>query len=299
MAQSMLGPTGVPVHAAGCVLWSTNNCTPPANVTPTWDPKIDWFGMWYVDNASAAGVTYDKTIVQTLTLPQIAGGAYQFSSTAFFPIDGMGWGNTPGQTHNFGFTSVTRYWFQYMGAATLTFFGDDDVFVFVNKTLAVDLGGTHQRAQGGIMLDASNGTGFSCDFVAPGAGNASMGLAAACDPTTGTVGHTVNLGLAKGSIYEIAVFQAERHTTESNYQLTLSNFSGSKSSCKGACGDGVVTPPEKCDLGAAMNTGAYGGCNPDCTLAPYCGDGIVQAADGEQCDSTPNCGPDCRIVVIQ
>ena len=246
MAQQMLGPKGVPVHAAGCVAWSSNNCA-PGGATPTWDPTVDWFGMWYVDNAMAAGVTYDKTLVQTLTLGgQINGVAsatcgttgqpgctsYQFSSTAFFPIDGMGWGNTPGQTHNFGFTSVTRYWFQYAGAATLTFFGDDDVFVFINKTLAVDLGGTHQRAQGGITLDASNGTGFSCDFAAPGPGNVSMGLAAVCDPTVATSpGHMVNLGLTKGSVYEIAVFFAQRHTTESNFQVTLSNFSGTKSVC--------------------------------------------------------------------
>jgi len=80
--------------------------------------------------------------------------------------------------------------------------------------------------------------------------------------------------------------------------LTLSHFSGTKSMCSGACGDGVVTPPETCDLGAVKNTGAYGGCNPDCTLAPYCGDKIVQAADGEKCDSTPNCYKNCKLVVI-
>jgi fibro-slime domain-containing protein len=292
MAQQSLGVSGVPVHAPTCVAWSSNLCAPPTNATPTWDPSVDWFGMWYVDSP-----TYNKTIVQTLTLPKIAGGAYQYSSTAFFPIDGMGWGNTPGQTHNFGFTSVTRYWFEYMGAATLAFFGDDDVFVYINKTLAVDLGGTHQRAQGSITLDATNGTGYSCDYAAPGITNAALG---ACDSTTQSGGgHVVNLGLAPGSVYEIAVFQAERHTTASNYQLTLGNFSGMKSVCVGACGDGIVTAPEQCDLGAAMNTGAYGGCNPDCTLAPYCGDKIIQPAYGEQCDSTPNCGPDCKLVIVQ
>ena len=307
--QATLGANGFPVHVASCVAWSTNNCA-PGTATPTWDPTVDYYGMWYVDNA-----TYNKTIVQTLTLPQIAGGAFQYSSDVnplgnltpnrgFFPLDSaMGWGNTPGQTDNFGFTSVTRYWFQYNGTATLSFFGDDDVFVFINKTLAVDLGGTHQRAQGGITLDAANGTGFSCDFVAPGPGNASMGLAAVCDPTVATSpGHTVNLGLTKGSVYEIDVFQAERHTSASNYQLTLNNFSGTKSQCKGACGDGVVTPPEKCDLGAAMNTGAYGGCKADCTLAPYCGDGMVTTPP-EECDptspGTSNCDKNCKIVTVQ
>jgi fibro-slime domain-containing protein len=287
MAQQTLGANGAPAHVPMCVSLSTNLCMPPANASPTWDPAVDWFGMWYVDTPM-----YNKTIVQTLTLPQIAGGAYQYNTGAFFPIDNMGWGNTLGQTHNYGFTSVTRYWFEYTGTAKLTFVGDDDVFVYVNKKLAVDLGGTHQRSTGSITLDAADGTGYACDFVAPGPGGG------ACDGTAKTGGHVVSLGLAMNSVYEIAVFQAERHTSASNYQLTLGNFSGLKSMCTGACGDAVVTAPEQCDLGAAMNTGAYGGCKADCTLAPYCGDKVVQASAGEQCDSTPNCDKNCQIIKI-
>src|SRR5262249_42921551 len=112
-------------------------------------------------------------------------------------------------------------------------------------------------------------------------------------------GHVVNLGLAKGSVYEIAVFQAERHTVDSHYQLTLSNFSGTKSACTGACGDGVVVPPETCDLGKDKNTGEHGGCKPDCTLAPYCGEKIVQAAAGEGRDGPSNCDGNCKLVVVQ
>jgi fibro-slime domain-containing protein len=313
IVQSTLGPNGVPVHVAMCMNWTTNMCNPPGNANPTWDPAVDWFGMWYVDNA-----TYNKTVVQTLTLGgQVNGVAsttcntpgqpactsFQYSDDTFFPIDNAGWGITPTlqptATHNYGFTSMTRYWFQYAGTATLNFFGDDDVWVFINKTLAVDLGGTHQRAQGTVTLDASNGHGYVCDYVNPGRGNVN-GLAMACDSVAKTGGgHDVDLGLKMGSVYEIVVFQAERFTVESHYQLTISGFNATTSVCMGACGDGVVTAPEKCDKGAAMNTGAYGGCNPDCTLAPYCGDGKVDPGNEECEPSMAGCGADCKKIVVK
>ncbi len=52
----------------------------------------------------------------------------------------------------------------------------------------------------------------------------------------------------------------------------------------GFCGDGVVQPEhgEACDVG--VNAGGYGGCNPDCSLGPHCGDGVVQRPNGEECD---------------
>ena len=49
----------------------------------------------------------------------------------------------------------------------------------------------------------------------------------------------------------------------------------------------------------ANNTGSYGGCKADCSLAPYCGDGRKDAAFGEQCDDGMNvstyggCGKGC------
>ncbi|MDB4983749.1 MAG: hypothetical protein JWM82_4501 [Myxococcales bacterium] len=301
IAQAALGPAGVPVHVAGCYptpgagypsLLTANSCPQSGAPAPAWDPAVDWFGMWYVDNP-----TFNKTIVSTLTLPPIAGGAFQYASTAFFPIDTLGWGNTPGQLHNYGFTSVVRTWFEYTGTASLTFYGDDDVWVYVNKRLAVDLGGTHQQATGSVTLDATTGHGYVCDFVAPG----NFFPSPLCSVALGN-GHDVDLGLVIGSVYEIVVFQAERFLTESNYQLTLSGFTGIKSSCVGACGDGVVTGTEQCDLTAAKNTGAYGTCNADCTAAPECGDGKVQMPQ-EECDDGVNlttynaakkCGPGCK-----
>ena len=50
----------------------------------------------------------------------------------------------------------------------------------------------------------------------------------------------------------------------------------------------MQSPAEQCDDGAG-NDGVYGGCNPDCTRAGYCGDGIRQPAF-EACDGGPQSG---------
>ena len=92
-----------------------------------------------------------------------------------------------------------------------------------------------------------------------------------------------------GGIYEAVVFQAERHTTRSQYRLTLSNFNRAPSTCMSMCGDGVLASNEACDDGP-MNGVAYGGCSATCTLTPYCGDGVVQMEFGEVCDDGLNLG---------
>ena len=154
---------------------------------------------------------------------------------------------------NFHFTSEFKYWFTYAAATdpTLEFRGDDDVWVFINNRLAVDLGGVHGALSGVVTLNAATAT---------------------------------TLGLVDGGMYEITVFQAERHTTASNYKLTLRGFERARTECKSVCGDGIKTRTEACDDGKAKNTGGYGKCNADCTLGPRCGDGILQADQGEQCD---------------
>ncbi|MBK8481064.1 MAG: DUF4215 domain-containing protein [Proteobacteria bacterium] len=219
------------------------------------------FDQWYRD---VAGV--NQTEVQNLTLTRQANGSYVFHDATFFPIDGRLFGNQ-GRSHNFHFTSEVRYWFEYKGNEVLEFIGDDDVWVFVKGQLAVDLGGVHGQDWGEVTLDAAAATRF---------------------------------GLQVGKVYEIAIFQAERHTTQSNYKLTLGNFTRVRTQCTAVCGDGIVTRLEACDDG--KNDGSYGSCLPGCVgRAPYCGDGLLQAAAGEQCDDGVNtstygaCAPGCKL----
>ena len=232
-----------------------------------------FFNQWYNDTPDV-----NRTVIDHLPLQYQSGdGSYLFSNTEFFPLDGRGWqsdgteesraGDThTTTTHNFSFTSETRYWFTYAGGETLSFFGDDDVFVFVNGILALDLGGVHGSESGSFTLDVNSATSNA-------------------------------LGLTVGGVYEVAVFQAERHTVSSTYELTLNGFNDPKTVCTSICGDGIVTPNEACDDG--VNDGSYGGCEPGCQMrAPFCGDATVTMPE-EQCDNGVNaggygeCGPGC------
>lgn len=231
---------------------------------------------------------------------------------AFFPVDGAttqsptakgqiappfgNWEDEPGgKTHNFSFTTELRYWFGYVASKkyTLDFMGDDDVWVFVNRKLAVDIGGIHTPVSGTITLNATGGGTVTVTQVTDcGTGTTT------CAKTT----KTVDLGMKDGGVYEIALFQAERQTRASTYKLTLSGFNDSMSTCKAICGDSVVSPGEQCDNGTAKNVGGYNNCTTDCLLGPYCGDGNPDPE--EECDNGKNdadygssggCGPGCKL----
>jgi fibro-slime domain-containing protein len=293
LVESQLGSDSEPVWASDGTpqaLWPEGTLT-----------AAQVFCWWYHQTGcTGAGSTnpYDQLVYRTgannvggvpttLTLTQQGAGqnVYQFSSTAFYPIDGLGWDAPPpgpnaGQTgtdcagttgHNFSFTSELHYPFTYSSATspTFDFTGDDDVYGFINGQLVIDLGGVHAAENKNVTLTPAEAT---------------------------------TLGMTNGGWYSIDLFQAERHTCGSDYTLTIGGFTHVISQCTTVCGDGIVAGNEQCDLGTANNTGAYGGCNANCTLAPYCGDDIVETPP-EQCDNgvnqvtyggaTKQCGPGC------
>jgi fibro-slime domain-containing protein len=201
----------------------------------------------------------------------------------FAPGYGNDWASSG--MHNFHFTSEIRYWFQYDAAETyaLEFTGDDDVWVFINDTLVVDVGGIHSPVN--AQLTMTNSAVTTTYSVTEG--------------STAIAPLNVDLGLRDGEVYEIAVFHAERNVTVSSFKLTLDGFTTARSECTPVCGDGIVALGEECDDG--VNDGGYGECGPGCELGSFCGDGIVDA--GEECDDGNNldgdsCGSACRNIII-
>ncbi|HYQ02856.1 MAG TPA: DUF4215 domain-containing protein [Polyangiaceae bacterium] len=172
-------------------------------------------------------------------------------------------------THNFHFTTQVTYWFKYDAKANarLDFTGDDDVWVFVNNQLAVDLGGVHQPVDGSVTLNATTATA---------------------------------LKLTDGNVYKLNIFHVERKKESSSFRLTLAGFDTAKSECTPICGDGIVSLGEQCDDG--VNDGGYGECGVGCVIGPYCGDGKV--TDSEECDdsnriSGDGCSATCRKEIVK
>jgi fibro-slime domain-containing protein len=181
---------------SGIVLSQLGDDGKPVYAEPT-DPLAgtsgkDNFDQWYRDTPGV-----NQTYIVAMKLYS-ADGVSTFSASvnngrgardsSYFPLDGAGFGNEE-RDHNFAFTTEIHTAFVYKGGETFTFVGDDDVWVFVDKQLVIDLGGRHSQLKGSIELDT--------------------------------------LGLTQGETYSLDVFNAERHTTQSNFRidttLTLAN----------------------------------------------------------------------------
>lgn len=155
-----------------------------ADQTPQLDPAYDGkqmitsaesFAQWYHD---VDGVNIAVPI--ELPLVEDPPGVFVFDSTAFFPLDDQGFGNED-NAHNFHFTTELHTSFTYAGGETFTFRGDDDLWIFVDEQLALDLGGLHSALEGTIEMDT--------------------------------------LGLEPGESYPMDIFHAERHTNASNFRI--------------------------------------------------------------------------------
>jgi fibro-slime domain-containing protein len=146
------------------------------------------FRHWYNDYP---GVNMSELL--KLTLVRQLDGTYVFDASedpfyedlgGFFPIEDRLYGNpggTPDRNFHFTFELHGEFTYDGTGGQLFKFVGDDDVWVFINGELVIDLGGVHSAREQYVEID--------------------------------------RLGLDHGETYEFDFFFAERHRTQSNFRI--------------------------------------------------------------------------------
>jgi fibro-slime domain-containing protein len=198
------------------------------------------FNQWYRDiptfNQSKQFSFYVEKAISN------SPNVFTYVQENFFPIDNALIGNG-GLPHNFHFTFETHTRFIYGGGEQLSYASDDDLWVFINGKLAVNLGGIHpaNEATSTINLDA---------------------LAAL-------------LGLIQGNAYDFDLFYADRAAEGSYLRFDIPQIAD-----KGdLTGDKCI---DKTDLTALLAVINGPNPKPAVTYHDLNGDGKVNVADSRK-----------------
>ena len=153
--------------------------------------KLDNEGFWYADYTNESGDCNDPVSpgffplddfeyldsAKTIKNPKFDWNVEGYVNT------GTGW-HLDTCKHNYSYSMMVSASFKYVKGQYFEFRGDDDVWVFINNKLVVDIGGIHEKVEGAVDLDTLN--------------------------------------LKEGREYPFHIFYAERNATGSNFKMRTS-----------------------------------------------------------------------------
>jgi fibro-slime domain-containing protein len=191
------------------------------------------------------------------------GGTYSVLLDEFFPIDDEFLGNE-GREHNYHFSYELHASFISEAEQFLTVGSDDDLWVFLNGDLIIDLGGTHAFEEASVELDS--------------------------------------LELKQGEEYVLSFFFAERRTSSSSLAIDTNIMLKSKP-IKPSCEDGEECEmPKPCEDGEECEMPKPCEDGEECEMPKPCEDGEEcempkPCEDGEECEMPKPCedGEECEM----
>jgi|GEM_PF-1238892 len=170
MVETTLGANGLPVYTGRDSGYQTggingpkgNNTAALTLATNLWKKSTpsNWFDTTALQ-AAVPGISIGHTCLE---LPLIKtptdSGYYKYDNQSFFPLDTINDKRgvslalaADNKQHNFSFCLQGHAAFEYTPGLQFEFRGDDDVWVFINNHLAIDLGGTHAPESTFVNVD--------------------------------------------------------------------------------------------------------------------------------------------------
>lgn len=169
MVKEALNNEGIPESTDECYYsfdiarWFRENKKGAYNTVPRYNGSGQLVSTEALsDSQQKSDTTYiNRRIDSTLIFKHNGNGTYSFESSSFFPLDNKGfgqettisWDGSIATPHNYSFTMMLEREFIYQKGMTFTFKGDDDVWVYIDGKLALDLGGCHPEQEGSFSLD--------------------------------------------------------------------------------------------------------------------------------------------------